>query len=163
MKKIKTIDLKGNSYAKVADRLKEFRQDCPNGKIETTPSIQEDGQVLFKAYILKDKADEFSAEATGHALGGNTNPKAFEKLETIAVGRALAMLGYASDGEIASGEEMEEFLQYQDQKKEAMITDYKKTIEKCKTLEELKTAWGNIPGEYKPLVKEIKDTKKATL
>ena len=35
--------------------------------------------------------------------------KSFEKLESIAVGRALAFAGFSADGEIASFEEMEEY------------------------------------------------------
>jgi len=36
--------------------------------------------------------------------------KDFEKQETIAVGRALAFAGFLSDGEVASYEEMEDFI-----------------------------------------------------
>jgi len=48
-KKITTIDLKGKSYATVPTRIKEFRQDCPKGLIETKPDIRTDGQVGFSA------------------------------------------------------------------------------------------------------------------
>ena len=81
MQKVKTIDLKGKQYAQVKDRLKIFREQNPRAKIETIPLVQEDGQILFKATILADKADEHSPEATGHALGKNGGVKAFEKLE----------------------------------------------------------------------------------
>ena len=92
-KKINTIDLKGKEYATVPTRIKEFRQDCPNGLIETKPVI-ENGQVLFTARILKDKSNPNSGEAIGHAIGKITADKAFEKIETISIGRALAILGY---------------------------------------------------------------------
>ena len=114
--KVKTMDIKGNEYAKVAERVKQFREDCPNGLIETKPEIREDGQIMFSVRILKDKSDTNSAEGTGHSLGKAVGDKAFEKLETIAVGRALAMLGYMSSGEIASSEEMEEFNAYKNEK-----------------------------------------------
>ena len=61
-KKTKTVDLKGKQYAQVKDRLQEFRSANPRAKIETTPIQQEDGVVLFKAYILTDKADAKKAE-----------------------------------------------------------------------------------------------------
>jgi hypothetical protein len=67
---------------------------------------------MFSAYILKDKSDPNSADATGHSYGKTTDEKAFEKLETVAVGRALALLGYLNNGDIATSEEMEEFNQY---------------------------------------------------
>lgn len=139
--KMKTISLQGKEYAQVKDRVKEFRAENPNGLINTTPTIQEDGQIIFKAHVVKDKANESSAEATGHALGKNNGQKAFEKLETIAVGRALALLGYGADGEIASGEEMEEFLAYkqeQDKRLEEEVLESIAQIKNTKTVEELK-------------------------
>lgn len=154
---MKTINLQGKQYAQVKERIKEFRQDNPNGLIETNPTIQGDGQILFKARILKDKADETSAEGTGHALGKNSGQKAFEKLETIAVGRALAMLGYMSDGEIASSEEMEEFIAYKEEKKQEAIDNIKAT----KTLDELKEVFmglGNLMAD-KDIIK-AKDEQK---
>lgn len=154
---MKTITLQGKEYAQVVERLKEFRNDNPRGKIETSPTIQPDGQILFKAYILKDKSDENSAEATGHALGQNKGAKAFEKLETIAVGRALAMLGYTSDGEIASGEEMEEFMKFQNEKKQSQIIEWTEKMENTKTLEELGNVWVCIPANIKKELTELKN------
>lgn len=164
-KKIKTISLgkAGGMYAQVKDRLKEFRTDNPRGLIETTPMIQEDGQILFKARILKDKADLDSAEATGHAIGKEGGVKAFEKLETIAVGRALGLLGYASDGEIASSEEMEEFEIYKEEKKEARIQEFTEQIEKSKTLVELQKVWASVDGGLKKDLEAIKNAKKEQL
>lgn len=118
MKKLDTIDLKGKAYATVPTRIKEFRNENPNGLIETKPDIQADGTVIFSARILKDKANHSSGEATGHAIGKMNGDKAFEKLETISVGRALALLGYMASGEVASSEEMERFMEYQSQQKE---------------------------------------------
>jgi len=109
---VATINLKGNEYALVPQRLKQFRQDNPRSSITTKPTFQEDGTVVFTAKILKDKADENSAEATGHAYGKMGEVKAFEKLETVATGRALALLGYLNNGQIATTEEMAEFEEY---------------------------------------------------
>lgn len=142
---VKTMDLKGKAYAQVKDRLQEFRQQNPNGLIETAPAIQADGQILFRARILKDKADESSAEATGHALGANKGDKAFEKLETIAVGRALALLGYASSGEVASSEEMEEFNCYVQTRHEETVLAIREKLEDAKTLKELASVWSSLP------------------
>ena len=159
----KTIQLQGKAYAQVKDRLQEFRTANPNGLIETSPTIQPDGQILFKARILKDKSDTTSAEATGHALGENKGQKAFEKLETIAVGRALALLGYASDGEIASSDEMEEFMEYRRTKFEAMIFDAKEKIESCTFLDELKKVWAGLPVEAKNELADLKEKMKVKL
>lgn len=135
-----TIDLKGNPYAKVAERVKQFREDCPNGLIQTTPNLREDGQIMFESRILKDKADPNSAEGYGHSLGKANGDKAFEKLETIAVGRALAMLGYMASGEIASSDEMEEFAAYKEEKIEEGIGRMKA----AETLDELKDVFMSL-------------------
>lgn len=137
--KTTTIDLKGKAYATVPARIKEFRQACPNGDIKTSYEIN-DNQAIFTAYILKDKSNEHSASANGHSIGKLTGDKAFEKLETIAIGRALAILGYMASGEIASSEEMEEFLDYQSQKKDDAIANLKSS----KSLEELKNIFKSL-------------------
>lgn len=149
-------------YARVADRLMEFRNANPNGLIETVPTITEN-QIMFKTRIVKDKSDVNSAEATGHALGENKGTKAFEKLESVSVGRALALLGYASDGEIASSEEMEEFEEYKKQKLEELLFASQEKLEGCGSLEELKVAWAEMPVEAKTALAELKETMKNKL
>jgi len=165
MKKTATIDLKGKAYAQVKDRIKEFRADCPNGLIETTPTIS-DTSIIFKAHIIKDKSNEASAEATGHAfvkVTEKTIEKQFEKLETIAVGRALALLGYSADGEIASSEEMEEFLADKESKRQDAIDEATERIGNCETVEELKEVWSSLSGEMKVAVKPVQEAKKKQL
>lgn len=160
-RKVKTGKVSGGAeYAYVADRLKQFREDCPNGLIETSPTIRENGQLMFTARVLKDKSKPESAEATGHALGKNTGAKAFEKLETQAVGRALALLGYLASGDIASAEEMEEFYEYQDMKVQEAID----MLNDSKTIDELKTRFMSLGGLIadKKLI-EAKDKRKAEL
>ena len=155
-RKTETMDLKGSDYAKVVERVKEFRKDNPNGLIETTPTI-EGNMIIFKARVLKNKSETVSAEATGHAYGENKGAKAFEKLETIATGRALAFLGYAADGEIASSDEMEEFYEYQNQKREEAIQAWGEKMDDCKTIAELQAVWVDMPVEVK---KELEAKKK---
>lgn len=163
MKKTKTIQLQGKDYAQVKDRLREFRSANPNGLIETIPTIQPDGQILFKARVLTNKADESSAEATGHAMGSNNGSKAFEKLETIAVGRALALLGYGSDGEIASSEEMEEFEEYKKNKLVELLFESQEKLQSCSTIKELGEVWASLPVEAKNQLVQIKDDMKTRL
>ena len=165
MKKTATIAYGSvKAYAQVKDRIKEFRSDCPNGLIETVPTIS-DTMIVFKARILKDKSDPASAEATGHSMGEIKGDKAkvFEKQETIAVGRALALLGYASDGEIASSEEMEEFLADKQEKYQEAIMEVSEAIGNCATKAELQKYWASLSGEMKLAVVEVKDAKKAEL
>jgi len=112
MNKVATINLKGNEYATVPQRLLEFRNSHPRSSVETKPDFQADGTLVFSATIVKDKSDPNSATATGHSYGKLTGDKAFEKLETVATGRALALLGYLNNGQIATSEEMQEFEEY---------------------------------------------------
>jgi len=154
---MKTIKLQGKDYAEVVERLREFRNDCPRGKIETTPMIQEDGKIIFKTFIKKDIGESNSAESTGHALGENKGQKSFEKLETISVGRALALLGYCANGQIASGEEMEEYLEYKEEKKEELLTEILQNLNSVKNLEELKEVWSSLSAESKIQFEDIKN------
>ena len=150
------------NYSKVVDRLKEFRKDNPRSLIETTPTIK-DGQIMFKARVLKDKAEPSSSEATGHAIGTHGDEKAFEKLETIAVGRALALLGYSSDGEIVSSEEMEAFEEYKaNQMKEEKEIAIER-LEACTTLEELKNVYTRLSPRLIKELSEKKDEMKAII
>lgn len=143
MAKIETTKVGGSDYAKVADRLAEFRKENPRASIETEYHLTENGGAIFRAKILKDKRDEFSAEATGSAAypaSEMRKPKAFEKLETIAVGRALSLMGYLNNGEIASSEEMEEFEAYKE-KKTQELGEIAKKIKATTTIQELQELW----------------------
>ena len=146
-KKSKTIKIGGGAdYAKVADRIKMFREDCPSGSIKTTPTLLPDGQVMFNAEVIKDLSNPSSARATANALGNNKGVKAFEKIESIAVGRALAMLGYCADGEIATSEEMEEFQEYQKTKRDEKVEELKLVIDSIENIEELREFYKNNKG-----------------
>ena len=157
---IKTIDLQGKKYAQVKDRLAQFRADAPNGSIETDTTYNNDGTAILKATIIFDNSDAGSKKATGQSFGKLNGQKAFEKLETIAVGRALAMLGYLSDGEIASSDEMEEFIAYKENQKQEAIA----MLKDCKTIDELKEVFmslGNLMSD--PEVIKIKNEIKGGL
>ena len=138
---VKTKQIAGGvEYAGVADRLKEFRNENPRASIQTSHVKNEDGSVVFSTYILKDKSDEFSADATGTASYNAIEmkkAKAFEKLETISVGRALALLGYLNNGEVATSEEMEDFHAFQEEKLEEAIAE----LGKAKDIEALKATF----------------------
>ncbi len=104
-RKIPTIDIgRGVQYAKVASRLAELHADNADSLIEvkTSYDVVEGVGVIFSAKVLTR-----NGAFTGHSCGKITGrEKGFEKLETVAVGRALAFAGYLASGEIASAEEM---------------------------------------------------------
>ena len=111
MKKLKTINLKGREYVQVNERVLYFNEAFPNGKIFTVPTFQDD-TVYFKAEVCPDvaKPERFF---TGHSFGTLKGEKALEKLETVAVGRALAFMGIGIVESIASADEMNRFNQKQ--------------------------------------------------
>jgi hypothetical protein len=106
-----------SKYVKVNDRLSAFREEYPNGYIATFRE-GEQGGVNFKAVVLRnaDDAEVYAktniAAATGHAYLADEDrydQKVEEYCETVAIGRALAILGYAVEKSIASQEEIDEF------------------------------------------------------
>jgi len=165
MANVKTSKLgnTGVDYAKVPDRLKQFREENPRALVETKPTFNEDGSLFFSARIVTDKANKSSAEATGTAFYNKDElkkVKAFEKLETISVGRALALLGYLNNGEVATTEEMDEFNEYKEQKLDEAIA----LLNDCDNIDQLKTVFmglGNMMAN--PKVVTAKDIRKLEL
>lgn len=153
MKKAKTMTLQGNEYAKVAERVRLFREDNTNGAIETSHTLLPSGEMVLQARATKDITAERSAFATGQAYGKIGGAKAFEKLETIAVGRALANLGYLASGEIASSEEMEEFIEFKDMKRIEQLERITAEVEKIDNLDDLRAYYAKNKG----LGKEVAD------
>ena len=156
---VQTIKLKGNDYATVPQRLKEFRENNPRASVTTKPTITGD-IVVFEAHIKADQSKPDSPEATGHSYGKLTGEKAFEKLETVACGRALSLLGYLNNGQIASSEEMEEFEEYR-------LGQVKEAIANANKREDFQKILAELPAELKrevtPLINErIEELKNAT-
>lgn len=177
-RKAKTMELSGNDYAKVAERLKLFRTDWPKSKTETAYEYDPDKSVTFTVWLWKDKADYIdvlkevkdaemargSADANGTARGEiGVKLKDFEKLETIALGRALGMMGYLASGEIASFEEMEEFNKFRADQTAQAVKDAIKTLELADTLDDLKAAFVATGMMNNPDIVKAKDKRKAEL
>jgi hypothetical protein len=107
MKQLKTINLKGKEYVQVNERVLYFNETYPNGMFDTTPTFNGD-TVYFKAVAIPDAKDK-ERYFVGHSFGSLKGEKALEKLETVAVGRALAFMGIGIVEGIASADEMEKF------------------------------------------------------
>ena len=156
MSKVKTTNIGGTKeYAKVSDRLKLFWEENPNGKIDTEREELTGGKIRFIARIWRDSAVlvsavqsgakpealKYTASATASADAVKKGDKENERLETIAVGRALAMLGYLASGEVASREEMSAFNEFKDAKRQEQIAEAIKKLETATNIEELKTVF----------------------
>lgn len=157
-------------YRFVPDRIKEFREDNQHGSIENTPTWLEGGGLMFQSVIIRDLSDPHSARATGNATYSAqemARPKAFEKLETIAVGRALANLGYLNDGQVATTEELEEFEEYKEQQRiEALGAKIEQTLEafrEINDLEELRMIFAKSGVMNEPAIVEAAKARKAEI
>lgn len=160
MSNVKTTKISGGAdYAKVADRLKRFWEENPNGKIDTERENLDGGKIRFVARIWRDSQQvgqlaaagasaeviKMTANATASADATKKGDKENEKLETVAVGRALAMLGYLASGEVASREEMQQFEDFKAEKLLEEINEAMKTLEAAEDMPSLQKAWTGLP------------------
>lgn len=161
-------------YAKVTDRLEAFRINHPNSKILTSYKT-ENNKVVFKAFLWRDKTEVIqslangiskeliylTADAEATAQKTITSDKDFEKLETMAIGRALSNLGYSSTGKIAESM-VSELDQYKDELYQDSVDSAIDRLQNCKTLDELKANYQalnpvlRIDKTIKVITEEIK-------
>lgn len=169
----------GADYAKVAERLKLFRTEWAKSKHESAYEVDVDGSLVFTVWLWKDKTDlidlmkagvtdkevlRSSADANGNAKGSvGGKEKDFEKLESVALGRALANLGYLASGEIASFEEMEEFEAFREKQRQEELQDAIKSLETAGSLDELKKRFVATKMMEVPEIVAAKDKRKSEL
>ena len=151
VRKTRTINIgKGNQaieYAKVSARIAELHKDYKNAAIKTEFEFK-DGWAIFKANLILDVKNP-DRVFNGTSMGKVGAVKAFEKLETIAVGRALALAGFLSDGEIASSEEMASYEESVDIVEQNEVADATVQLESAHTLEELGKVWRSFPQAWR--------------
>jgi hypothetical protein len=104
----KIANLKDADYSKISSRVKAFCNTYETAQILTEIVKDERDSVIFKAHAVVDG----TIKGTGHAHevegSNNTNNTShYEVCETIAVGRALAFIGYSEADSLASYEEIE--------------------------------------------------------
>lgn len=147
-KKLKTINLSGKQYAQVAERLRAIHEDHKDFDIVTDYELAGETAVLTAEITIRITKEDV-VKYTGHSFGKIGAQKAFEKLETIAVGRALAFAGYHADGEIASADEMQDMEASIDKE---ILADAVMQICNAENVEELEAT-------YKGLAKDLKQSK----
>lgn len=109
--KDKAINIKGNAYVLVSDRINFFNETYKNGCIQTKMLSETDAEmVVIYAKVIPDIAtpDRFftglSQAKWGDGMVNKTS--AIENAETSAVGRALGMMGIGVIDSVASADEM---------------------------------------------------------
>jgi len=101
---------KPDGYQDVDQRVHEFWERFPNGRIRTEMHRCDEHQVIFLAGVFRDgREGSHQADATGWAeekFEGRMEKWALETCETSAIGRALANLGLNAKGLRPSSLEM---------------------------------------------------------
>lgn len=107
-KAIKPVDIKGKDYAQVNDRIKAFRELCPNGTITTDIIELTNGVVTMKATVYDEEGKILGTGLAQEKESSNYINKTsyIENCETSAVGRALGFAGIGVDGSMCSAEEL---------------------------------------------------------
>jgi hypothetical protein len=91
-----------DNYINVVDRVVDFTEDHPDGRIETEATPVGGVGILMTARLYR--TEDSRVHRTGHALATATDlaeDKGLEKTETAAVGRALSFAGYPTKGDDA--------------------------------------------------------------
>ena len=122
-------NLKDADYSKISSRVKAFSSTYKTAQILTEIVKDELGHIIFKAHAVVDG----TIKGTGHAHqvegSNNTNNSShYEVCETIAVGRALAFIGFSEADSLASYEEIEN-----SKLQESQVALHKATLEVAST------------------------------
>lgn len=126
-----TMPIKGKKYVMVKDRVKAFRDQFPDWRIETELVYHDEGCAIFRASIIDPDGN---VHATGHAKedegSNNINRTShIENCETSALGRALACFGIGIDDSFGSADEVANATMQQDYITER---EYKNLTTLCK-------------------------------
>ena len=128
---LKTVDIKGNPYVTVNERLKAFWEDYPEWSLKDeilTPLEEIANHICIKAYIVDEKG---VTRATGLAheingVGPVNKTSHVENCETSAWGRALGCFGYGIDTSVASADEVHVAIKQQEYKPTNQEAKFKK-------------------------------------
>lgn len=164
---IKKIDFKGKPYALVSERVKAFREICPNGSIETEiVRVSHDGEkneVVTIQAIVKNEDGKIVATGTAQEEKGKgfvNGTSHIENCETSAIGRALGFLGLGADN-ISSADELANALKQQGKMQEVKPgQDISKEYATDAQIEKIKKIAGSLSVETKKkLMAEFKINK----
>jgi hypothetical protein len=124
MKELKSINIKGNQYVEVNERLRYFRENFKDWSLESEVVEKTNTSITIKA-IIKDAEGRTRATGLAEEVKGSTfiNKTSYvENCETSAWGRALGNLGIGIETSVASYEEVANAIKQQDQKTKKTLT-----------------------------------------
>lgn len=112
------IDFKGKKYVLVSSRVLYFNEQYPDGSITTELVSQpSDTLVIVKATVSPKPNQTFTGYSQAKWGEGYINKtSALENAETSAVGRALAFMGIGVIESIASADEINKAVTYNEPK-----------------------------------------------
>ena len=103
------VNIKGNQYVTVNERVQDFHKLYPNGRIESE-LIEFSDRYIMKTIAIPDvkKPERFFTGYAYEMVGSSQINKtsALENCETSSVGRALGFLNIGIDGSMATAEEI---------------------------------------------------------
>ena len=160
-----------SKYSTVAERLAQFHQDHPDGRIVTEwenhyEDVSGQRTWVIKAYAYPTAGDQANKlpKSTGYAFekdgtGGANATSALENAETSAIGRCLMVMGYSMNKEpnaLASREEMEKVARGS--------KDYIAEADKLTDKDALRALWAEAKSKNAPegVLTYIKDRANAT-
>ena len=116
---MKKIQIHGNDYVMVKDRIIFFNENFPNGSI-TTELVEMTDRFIVKTTVIPD-VENLNRCFTGHAeevVGSSQINKtsALENAETSSLGRALGCMGIGVEESFASADEVKNAKYQQDYK-----------------------------------------------
>ena len=115
---MKKINIKGKDYVMAHERVKEFHNLYPNGKIETE-IIEMTDRFITKTKVTPDveNPERFFTGVAYEKEGANfiNKTSALENCETSSCSRAMGMLNIGIDTSIASYEEVSNAIHQQEE------------------------------------------------
>ena len=113
------MDDRLKDYIQVNERIMKFWELYPNGRIHNEIVSWQDGILIMRTTVWKDKNDAFPS-ANGHAYekeGSSyiNSSSLLENAETSSAGRALALIGLEIKRSVASKEEVANAIHQQEQ------------------------------------------------
>lgn len=113
------MNIRGNDYVTVNQRVQGFWEVCPEGRIETKWLVLEKDYAVCQATIsVMDVVVSQGTAMEVQTKSGVNSTSFLENCETSAVGRALGLFGIGSVESIASADEVGHAIALQEQKEQ---------------------------------------------